>query len=154
MPERINHRIHDRRRSADRRRLTDTFRTERMMRRRRDSLVSFPVWRLDRRRQQVIHKAALQNITAFVVLNLLVKRRPEPHRQPAMNLSLDDHRIDDVPTIIDRHKPAYLDLARALVDVYDADVTAERIREIRWIVIIDCFESGFHSGRMIRVSRE
>src|SRR5215510_12396656 len=154
MPERINHRIHDRRRRANRRRLTNTFRTERMMRRRRTSLVSFPVGRLDRRWQKVIHKTALQNVTALVVLNLFVKRRTESHRQATMNLSFDDHRIDDVAAIIDGYEPAYLDLACTLIDIDDADVAAEWIREIWRIVVVDCFEPGFHSGRMIRVGCE
>src|SRR5215813_10044032 len=101
-----------------------------MMRRRRTSFISLPVGRLNRRRQQVIHKAALQDVTALVVLNLLVKRGPESHRQPAMNLSLDDHRINDVSAIIDSHKPSDLDLARTFIDINHADVTTERIREI------------------------
>ncbi len=42
MPERIDHRIDDRGRRADSRRLTNTFRAERMMRRRRARSCQFP----------------------------------------------------------------------------------------------------------------
>src|SRR5687768_11227683 len=71
-----------------------------------------------------------------------------------MDLALDDHRIDDVAAVVDGHKPTHFDFTCALVDIDDTDVTAERVREIRWIVIVDGFESGFHSGRMICVSGE
>src|SRR5258705_584002 len=69
-----------------------------------------------------------------------------------MNLTFDDHRIDDVAAVINGDEPTYLDLARTFVDVDVADIAAEGICKIRRIIIIDCFESRFHSWRMIRVS--
>src|SRR5262249_13561397 len=135
-------------------RLTHTLRPEWMMRRRRTSLVSFPVRGLHRRRQQVIHKAALKDVTALVVLYLLVKGGTESHRQAAVNLTLDNHRIDNVSAVVDGHKASYLDLARTFVNVDYTDVAPKRIGEIWWIVVVDCFESGFHPGWMIRIGRQ
>src|SRR5215467_13526844 len=71
-----------------------------------------------------------------------------------MNLTLDDHRIDDVAAVIDSHKPAHFNLTRTFVDVDDADVAAEWIGQVWRIVVIDRFESGLHARRMIRVSCE
>ncbi len=58
-----------------------------------------------------------------------------------MNLSFDDHRIDDVPAIVDGHESAHLYFSGSLVDIDDADVAAKRISEIRRIVIRDRFEA-------------
>src|SRR6185369_6840951 len=67
------------------------------------------------------------------------------------DLALYDHRVDDVAAIVDRDEPAHLDLARARVDVDDADVATERVGEVRRIVVADRLEAGFHPLRMIRV---
>src|SRR5215475_12739334 len=125
-----------------------------MMRRWSAGLVSFPIGRFDRSREQVIHEAALKYVAALVVLNLFIKRRPQSHSQSAVNLSFYDHRVDDIAAIIDGDESAYLDLSCSLIDVDDADVAAERISEIRRIVIRDRFQSRLHSLRMIGVRGE
>src|SRR5262245_3240716 len=112
MPESVHDRIDDGGGRSDGCRLSDALRRERVMRRRRAGLVRLPILRLDRRREQVIHEAALKYIAAIVVLNLLVERRPQTHGQTAVNLSLDDHRVNDVPAVVDGHESADLDLSR------------------------------------------
>src|SRR5688500_20263360 len=71
-----------------------------------------------------------------------------------MDLAFDDHRIDDVAAIVDGHKSPHFDFTRAFVDIDNADVTAERIREVWWIVVVDRFEPGFHGRRLVGVSGE
>ena len=85
-------------------------------------LADLPGGRLDGRRQQVVHERAGQVVAVLVVGDLLVQRRGEAHRQPAVDLPVDDHRVDDVAAVVDRHEAADLDLPGALVDVDDADV--------------------------------
>src|SRR5262245_62403122 len=113
MPERVNDRIDDGCGRPDGRGLSYALRPEWVMRRGGAGLVRLPIRRLDRRREQVIHEAALKYVAAIVVLNLLVERRPQPHGQTAVDLSFDDHRVDDVPAVVDGHEPAHLDLSRS-----------------------------------------
>ena len=62
-----------------------------------------------------------------------------------MNLTLNDHGIDDVAAIVHGHKAPDLHFSRAFVDVNHADVSAERKSEIRRIVIIHGFEPRFEA---------
>src|SRR5215475_11718352 len=71
-----------------------------------------------------------------------------------MNLSLDDHRVDDVPAVVDGYESADLYLSGSFIDIDDADVAAERIGEIRRVVIRDGFEACFHPLRVIGVGGE
>src|SRR6185295_1392710 len=100
MPECINHRVDDGCGSTDCCRLSHAFCPKRMMGRRRAGVTGFPVWRFHSSGQKVIHETALKDVTALVVLHLLIKCGPKSHGQSAMNLSFDDHRIDDVAAII------------------------------------------------------
>src|SRR5262249_26534299 len=80
-PQSVDYRVHDRRGSAYGSRFAYTFCTERMMRRRRAGLISFPFGRLDGRRHEVVHEAAVQVVAALVVLNLFIHRRRQSDRQ-------------------------------------------------------------------------
>src|SRR5215813_3570052 len=154
MPERVHYSIDNGGGSSDGCGLSDALGAERVMRRGRAGFVRLPIRRLDRRREQVIHEAALKYVAAIVVLNLFVERRTQSHGQTAVNLPFDDHRVDDVPAVVDGHESAHLDLSRSFVDVDYADVAAERIGEVRRVVIRDRFEAGFHSLRVIGVGGE
>ena len=59
---------------------------------------------------------------------------PTPVGEAAVDLALDDHRVDPHAAVVDRDEPAHLDLARAGVDVDDADVGAEREGQVRRVV--------------------
>jgi hypothetical protein len=93
-------------------------------------------------------------LPSLVVCDRFVQRRGEAHREPAVDLPVDDHRVDDVAAVVDGHEAADLDLARALVDVDDADVRAEREREVRRVVVVDRLEAGLHPLRMVGVGGE
>src|SRR5277367_6797492 len=125
-----------------------------MMRRGRARLTSFPCWSFDCRRQQVIHEGPTLHVAALVVIDLLYEGDGEALRQSAMNLAVNDHRIYDVAAVVDCYETADLDLARPFVDVDHADVRAERKGEIGRIVIVHCFETGFHALGHICVSCE
>ena len=51
---------------------------------------------------------------------------PTPVGEAAVDLALDDHRVDPRAAVVDGDEAPHLDLARARVDVDDADVGAER----------------------------
>jgi hypothetical protein len=87
-----------------------------------------PLRALDRGRQEVVGERPGQVLAVGVVDDLLVHRRRQAHGQAALDLTLDDHRVDDVAAVVDRDEPADLDLAGAVVDVDHAEVDAERGR--------------------------
>src|SRR5258706_14522797 len=152
--ERVYHRIDDGRRRAYGGRLADTLRPERMVRRRRGRLVGLPRRRLHRGRQQIIHETALLDVAIIVVRDRLEQRRRHAHRQPAVNLPLDDHRVDDVAAVVHRHEAANFHLAGAAVQIHDADVGAEGERQVRRIVVVHRLQSGLHALRVVRVGGE
>ena len=124
------------------------------MRRRRHRVAGLPLRGLHRGGHQVVDEAAALDIADLVVGDLLEERGRQPHAEPTVHLTLDDHGVDDVAAVVDRHEAAHLDLAGALVDVHHADVAAERVGEIRRIVVADRLEPGLHPLRMIGVGRE
>src|SRR5205807_4739535 len=125
--------------------LADTLRADRMMRRRRGGLRGLPVWRLHRGRQEVIHERPALDVALFVVGDLLVERGRETHGETTMDLTLDDHRVDDRAAVVHRYETADLDLAGPAIDVDDADVRAEGEGEVRWVVVVDRLEPRFHA---------
>ena len=54
--------------------------------------------------------------------------------EPAVDLALDDHRVDPRAAVVDRDEAPDRDLGRPRVDVDDADVGAERERQVRRVV--------------------
>src|SRR5262245_40261562 len=79
MPEGVYYCVDDGGGRSDCSRFSDAFRSERVMWRRGTSHARFPFWRLDSGREQVIHETALQDIAAFVVLNLFVEGGTQSH---------------------------------------------------------------------------
>jgi len=71
-----------------------------------------------------------------------------------VDLPLHDHGVDDVAAVVDGDEPTDLHLAGARVDVHDADVAAERVGEVRRIVVADGLEAGFQSLWMVGVRGE
>src|SRR2546423_15408414 len=60
-----------------------------------------------------------------------------------MDLPIDEQWIDDFAAIIDRDVLDDLRLARIFIDLDDADVRAERKREILWLEKVSGRQSGF-----------
>src|SRR5206468_8903801 len=94
------------------------------------------------------------DLPVLIIVDLLEERGRQAHRQPSMNLSLDDHWIDDRAAVVYRDEPPNLDLAGLFVDVDDADVATERVRQDRKSVVVDRFQTCLHPGWMVRVRRE
>src|SRR3954451_8938306 len=151
VPQRVDDGVGDRRRGTDGSRLPDALRPDRVMGRRGDGLLELPGGRLDGRRQEVVHERAGQVVAELVVRDLLVEGRRKAHRQAAVDLAVDDHRVDDVPAVVDGDESADLDLAGALVEIDHADVRAEGEGQVRRVVVVDRLEPGLHPGGMVRV---
>src|SRR3989449_1842729 len=154
MPERVHDGVGDGHRRAHGRRLADALGAERVVGRRRARLVGLPVRRLHRGRYEVVDEAAALDVADLVVGDLFVQCRRQPHGQPAVNLALDDHGVDDVAAIVDGDEAPDLHFTGALVDVHDGDVAAERIGQVRRIVIAHGLEPGFHPLRVVRIRGE
>ena len=90
----------------------------------------------------------------LVVVDLLVERGRETHGETTVNLTLDDHRVDDRAAVIDRDEAADLHFAGATVDVDDADVRPEGESEVRRVVVVDRLEPRLHALRVVGVGRE
>src|SRR5579864_7172230 len=72
MPQRIHYCVGNRWRSADRWRLPNTLRADRMVRRGSDRMAGFPLRRLNGSRQQVIGESSSQARAIFVINDLLI----------------------------------------------------------------------------------
>src|SRR5574341_358713 len=107
-----------------------------MMRTGRAGLPRFPLRSLHRRGEQILHKAASMDISLLVIRNLFEHGWSETHREPAVNLAFDDHRVDDVAAIVHRHKAPDLDLPSPLIDVDDTDVTPKGKGQVGRIIVI------------------
>ena len=68
----------------------------------------------------------LEAVALLVEGDVLHQRDADALGEAAVDLALDDHRVDAHAAVVDRDEAAQLDLARARVDVDDADVGAER----------------------------
>src|SRR5437867_1140641 len=154
MGQGVHDRIHDRGRCAHRRGFSDPLCPDWMVGRRRRRLRSLPLRRLDSGGKQVVHERSAEHVPVLIIVDLLEERGRQAHRQPSMNLSLDDHWIDDRAAVVYRDEPPNLDLAGLFVDVDDADVATERVRQVRWVVVVDRFQTCLHPGWMVRVRRE
>src|SRR5256886_7876 len=154
VPQRVYDGVGDGHRRAHRRRLADALDAERVVGLRRARLVGLPVRRFHRGGHEIVDEAAALDVADLVVGDLLVQRGRQSHRQPTVNLALDDHGVDDVAAIVDGDEAPDLHFTGALVDVHDGDVAAERIGQVRRIVVADRLQPCLHPLRMIRVRGE
>src|SRR5262249_19025202 len=154
MGEGVDDGVGDGWRRPDGGRLADALGTERMVRRWRDGLGGLPARGLHRRRHQVVHETAALHVAVLVVADLLEQRRREAHGEAAVDLPVDDHRVDDVPAVVDGDEATDLHHARATIDVHHADVAAERERQVGRVVVRDRLEPRLHPRRVVGVGRE
>ena len=76
-------------------------------------------------RHAVVHERAGEKLAALaVVAAFLEERLADPLRQPAMDLALDDHRIDDAAEIVDGGEIDDAHRAGVAVDLDLADMGA------------------------------
>ena len=106
VPQRVDDGVRDGGRGADRRRLPYALGAQRVVRGRRDRLRDLPGRSLHRGRDEVVHECTGQVVTKLVVGDLLVERGREAHRQPTVDLAIDDHRVDDIAAVVDGNEPA------------------------------------------------
>ena len=106
---------------------------------------------LDRGRQEVIHERRRGDIALIVVMNLLAHGDAIGFGQATVDLPFDDHRIDPRATIVESVEAAHLGRSGIHVDIDDTDIGAERVGEIRRIVVVDRFQAGLHARRHLVV---
>ena len=98
--ERVDRRVHDARGRAEGAGFADALGAERIDRRRRDRGVQLEAREVGGARQRVVHERAGQQLPVVVVDGLLDHRLADALRQPAVNLPLDDQRIDQVARVV------------------------------------------------------
>ena len=75
-----------------------------------------------------------RQLPSLVEGDQLHQRHPDAVGEAAVDLALDDHRVDARAAVVDRDEAPHRDLAGARIDVDDADVGAERERQVRRVV--------------------
>ena len=99
--QRIENRVHHRRRSADRAGLADALDAERIGPRRHFGQLGNDVGHVLRARHRVVEEAPAEELPGLrIVGGLLAQRLAHALRNAAVNLSLADHRIDDHAEIV------------------------------------------------------
>ena len=127
LAQRVDGRGDDARRRAERAGLADALGAERVHRRRRHRAVQLEAREVDRARHRVVHERSGQQLAVVVVDGLLDHRLADALRQAAVDLSLDDHRVDQIPGVVDGDELQQRRLAGLAIDLEHRDVAAERI---------------------------
>src|ERR1700730_10755001 len=151
MSKGIDHSVHKGGGRADIRRFADSFSSKRVMRRWCTGLVGLPIRSLDRGRNQIIHEGASLYVAILVVGNFLHKRDRQAFGQTAMDLTLDNHRVDNVSAVINGHEAPNFHFTCSLVDVDHTDVGAERKCQVWRIIIMHGFQTGLETWWEVRV---
>ena len=93
-------------------------------------------------------------VAVLVVDALLVERRRDALRDPAVHLPVDDQRVDDRADVVDRDVADEPRVARLGVDLDDRRVGAARPREVRRVVGRRRLEARLHPvGEVVRRER-
>ena len=100
--DRVGDGVDHRRRRRDRARLAAALDAERVRRRFRRGHVDLERRQIVRPRHAVIHQRAGDELTVLVIDHAFEQRLADALRDAAVDLALDDHRIDDGAEIIDR----------------------------------------------------
>ena len=145
----IHDRVDDRRRRSDGARLADALHPQRVMRTRRRRPVELEAHQIVGSRHRVVHQRSGQKLAALVVHRALPECLTDTLRQAAVQLAVNDHRVDDVADVVARQVALELHLPRLLVDLDDRDVGAERIGEIGRIVEGGGLEAGLQILRIV-----
>ena len=89
---------------------------------------------LERRRDQVVHERRVEAVALLVEADQLHQRDADALGQPAVDLAVDDHRVDPHAAVVHRDEAADRDLGGVGVDVDDGDVGAVRVGQVRRVV--------------------
>ena len=129
----------------------DAFGTQWMMGTRGDGVVRFPFRRLHRGWQEVIHERVAQQIALRVKRPLVTHGHRKSFGESTVDLAFDDHRIDARAAVVERVETTHLRFAGGPIDVDDTQIDAERVGEIRWVVVVHGFQARLKPGRRLVV---
>ena len=115
--QRVDRRVDDARRRAERAGLAHALGAEWVHRRRRHRRVELEAREVGGARQRVVHERAGQQLPVLVVDGLLDHRLADALRQPAVDLPFDDERVDQIPGVVDGHEFQQRRLAGLAVDL-------------------------------------
>src|SRR5262249_34454122 len=123
--ERIEHRADHRRGRADGTRLPAALGAERIVGARLALVALGDEQRqIVRARHRIVHERAADELAAAVVGARLERRLADALGDAAVDLALDDHRIDDGADVVDAPEPDDLDAAGVRIDLELADMRA------------------------------
>mmetsp|Transcript_1089 Transcript_1089/g.2920 ORF Transcript_1089/g.2920 Transcript_1089/m.2920 type:complete len:772 (+) Transcript_1089:648-2963(+) len=122
-----------------------------MVRRGRYRVVGLPMRGFDGGGQVVVHQRVAQQVALCVEGHLLAHGHRESFGQAAVDLALDDHRVDAGAAVVQRVEAADLGLAGAPVDVDHAQVDAEGEGEVGRVVVVNGLQARLQSGRRLVV---
>src|ERR1700683_4635485 len=94
----------------------------------------FPVGHRESRRDQVVHQRCPKAVTVLVKGDDLHEGHAHTVCEAAVDLTLDDHRVDAGAAVVDSYEPAHLYLRCAGIHVDHADIRPERIGEVLRVV--------------------
>ena len=144
--ERVGDRVHHRGRRADRAALADALEAPRCQRGRLDVAV-LDGGHLGRRRQEVVEEGRRERVAVVVVHELLVQHAADALHHAAVDLALDDVRVDHDAAVLAHHVAEDRDFAGRRVDRDRADVTGVGEHERRSLVATDDVEPALEPGR-------
>ena len=93
----------------------------------------------------VVEHRARQELAVVAVDRALPERLPDALGDPAVELAVDDHRVDLPADVVDGDIAHEIDLARLLVDLDDRDMGAERPGAVRRVVVDGLVEERLHA---------
>src|SRR5712692_8595312 len=123
--QRVHHRIGDGRRGADGRGLADALDAEGSPRRMCARVVIVEGDQVVALGQRIVHEARGEELAALVESRLLPERLADALGEAAVDLALDEQRIDEEARIVYRHVAEKARLARVPVDLDHGHVSAE-----------------------------
>ena len=123
--ERVDHRGVDGRRRADGARLADALGAERVDERRRLHVDELEAGQLGRRREGVVGQVGRDRVAVLVVADLLEQRLRRALRDAAVDLALEQERVEHPAGVVARDLAQVAHLARLGVDLDHGDVAAE-----------------------------
>ena len=102
--------------------------------RRRVQVQYLDQWHIGRRRYQVIHEAAAEQLAVRAVRDLLEQSRSGALRHSAHRLAVDDHGVDHDAAVLRDHVTADADGTASGIDLHLAHVRRVRVRGLFRVV--------------------
>ncbi len=99
------------------------------------------------RGHEVVHERASQQLSFGVIGHLLEQRAAHALRHAAVNLTLDDRRIDDLAAVVRDDVPEQPNVAGARIDLHLRNVDGARVGDGRHVVVRAGLEVGRRHAR-------